>query len=71
MSRRAPNPKELQELVGKLRDYRLKRGLTEKALAQRLGFAFVTLNRWLNRHTMPSELHAYRIRHLLRKGKGA
>ena len=69
MSRRAPNPQELRRLIEKLRTHRLKRGLTEVALAKRVGVAFVTLNRWFNGHTLPDELHTYRIRQLLQDGK--
>ena len=67
MSRRGSDAKELKRLVERLWTYRLEHRLTEQTLAKRLGVAFVTVNRWLNRHTLPSELCAYRIRQLLRK----
>ena len=69
MSRRGSNVQELKRLVEKLRTYRLKHHLTEQALAQRLGVTFVTVNRWLNHRTMPSELYAYRIQRLLGERK--
>lgn len=69
MSRRASNPPELKDLIEKLRTYRLNKGLTEKILAEQVGVAFVTLNRWFNGHTLPDELHAHRVRQFLQRRK--
>ena len=59
-----------QKLVEALKAYRLERGLSQMALAKAVGVAFITVNRWLNGHRLPDELHAYRIKKLLeKKGK--
>lgn len=55
------------ELIDALRQYRLERQLTQQALAKKLGVSFITINRWFNRRTRPSELQAYRIKKLLGK----
>ena len=55
------------ELIEALRQYRLERQLTQQALAKKLGVSFITINRWFNGKTHPSELQAYRIRKLLGK----
>ena len=53
-------------LLNRLRQYRLERQLTQEQLAEKLGVAFLTLNRWLRGHAQPSELHRYRIEKLLK-----
>ena len=55
------------ELIEVLRQYRLEHQLTQQALAKKLGVSFITVNRWFNSKTHPSELQAYRISKLLRK----
>ncbi len=59
-----------KNLLKRLRQYRLEKQLTQVQLAKRLGVAFITLNRWLNGHAEPSELHRYRIEKLLKVRKG-
>jgi transcriptional regulator with XRE-family HTH domain len=58
------------ELIGALRQYRLKHQLTQQALAKKLGVSFVTINRWFNDKTHPSELQEYRIKKLLGRVRG-
>ena len=55
------------ELIETLRQYRLRHQLTQQALAKQLGVSFVTINRWFNDKTHPSELQEYRIKKLLGK----
>jgi len=55
------------ELIESLRQYRLKHQLTQQALAKKLDVSFITINRWFNGKTHPSELQVYRIRKLLGK----
>jgi transcriptional regulator with XRE-family HTH domain len=57
------------ELLKKLDNYRLECKLTQKQLAEKLGVAFVTVNRWLNGHTKPNKIQEYQIRKLL-EGEG-
>ncbi len=53
------------QLINHLRKYRLEQQLTQEQLAEKLGVAFLTLNRWLRGHAQPSQLHHYRIEKLL------
>ncbi len=55
------------ELIEALRQYRLKHQLTQQALARKLDVSFITINRWFNGKTHPSELQEYRIKKLLGK----
>ena len=57
-------------LIDRLRQYRLEHQLTQEELAEKLGVAFLTLNRWLNGHAQPRELHQYRIEKLLKTQRG-
>ena len=54
-------------LIDALQQYRLDHQLTQEELAEQLGVAFTTVNRWLNGRTHPSELQEYRIKKLLDK----
>jgi len=56
------------ELIKQLEVYRLERGITQEKLAKMLDVTYLTVNRWFNGKTKPSQLHEYRIRKLL-KGK--
>ena len=59
-----------RHLINQLRRYRLEHQLTQEQLAEKLGVAFLTINRWLNGHATPRELHRYRIEKLLKTRKG-
>jgi superfamily II DNA or RNA helicase len=50
-------PERIKLLRGKL-------GLTQQALADRLGVSFATINRWENHQTMPSKLYWSQLRQL-------
>ena len=53
------------ELIEALQQYRLKHQLTQQALATKLGVSFITINRWFNGKTSPSQLQEYRVKKLL------
>ena len=59
----------MNDLIKELEIYRLERRITQQQLADMLGVAFVTVNRWLNGHTLPNKIQEYHIRKLL-AGKG-
>ena len=53
------------DLVEAPRQYRLEHQLTQQALAKKLGVSFITVNRWFNGKTSPSQLQEYRVKKLL------
>lgn len=53
------------ELIKKLETYRLKRGITQEKLAEKLDVTYLTVHRWLNNKAKPSKLYEYRIKKLL------
>ena len=56
------------KMINQLKIYRLENKLTQKQLAEKLGVTFVTVNRWFNGKTKPSEIQHYHINKLLEKG---
>jgi len=56
------------DLIKKLEIYRLENKISQEKLADMLGVAFSTVNRWLNGHTKPNKIQEYHIEKLL-KGK--
>ncbi len=57
------------DIIDRLETYRLENRITQQALADTLGVAFATVNRWLNRHIKPNKIQAYHIEKLLKKGR--
>lgn len=57
------------DLIDRLNTYRLENKVTQQELARRLGVTFQTVNRWLNRHLKPGQIHEYHIRKLLKERK--
>lgn len=55
----------MKRLMRNLEEYRLEHRLTQEALANLLGVAYVTVNRWLNGHHQPSKIQAYQIKKLI------
>ena len=53
------------DLIDQLNTYRLERKISQPQLAKKLGVTFQTVNRWLNRHMKPSEIHEYHIKKLI------
>lgn len=59
------------DIIFKLKEVRRKLGLTQEALAQRLGVSFTSVNRWENGQTNPSPLARRQIEELFEnKTKG-
>ncbi|HBA39933.1 MAG TPA: hypothetical protein DCZ05_09385 [Deltaproteobacteria bacterium] len=48
----------------RIKEFRARRGLTQQALADRLGVSFASVNRWENGQTKPSQLSWNRLRQL-------
>lgn len=55
-------------LIERLETYRLKNKITQQKLAQKLGVAFATVNRWFNKKSKPNKIQSYHIEKLLKKG---
>jgi transcriptional regulator with XRE-family HTH domain len=55
------------DLIKRLETYRLENKITQQALAKKLGVAFTTVNRWLNRRIKPNKIQAYHIEKLVSK----
>ncbi|OGW81957.1 MAG: hypothetical protein A3G33_04205 [Omnitrophica bacterium RIFCSPLOWO2_12_FULL_44_17] len=53
------------KLVKELEDYRLERRITQEKLAEMLGVAFSTVNRWINGQTKPNKTQRYHITKLV------
>jgi len=58
----------IMDLIKKLEIYRLENKISQEKLAEMLGVAFSTVNRWFNGHTEPNKIQKYHIEKLL-KGK--
>ena len=54
-----------QDLIDQLNTYRLEHRLSQLQLAKKLGVTFETVNRWLNRHMKPGQIHEHHIKKLL------
>ncbi|MDP3723966.1 MAG: helix-turn-helix transcriptional regulator [Candidatus Omnitrophota bacterium] len=54
-----------QDLIDQLNTYRLEHRLSQPQLAKKLGVTFQTVNRWLNRHMKPGQIHEYHIKKML------
>ncbi len=53
------------DIIEKLETYRLENRITQQELAKKLGVAFSTVNRWLNRRIKPNKIQSYHIQKLL------
>ena len=53
------------DLINRLETYRLENKITQQALAKKLGVAFTTVNRWLNRRIKPNKIQSYHIQKLI------
>jgi transcriptional regulator with XRE-family HTH domain len=54
-----------KDIIKQLEIYRLENRISQEKLAEMLGVAFVTVNRWLNGRTKPSKIQTYQIEKLL------
>lgn len=57
----------MDDLLRRLEIYRLENRISQEKLANLLGVAFVTVNRWFNGHFKPSKIQAYHIEKFLSK----
>lgn len=57
------------DIIKRLEAYRLEKKIPQEDLAKKLGVAFSTVNRWLNRKTKPSKIQQYHIEKLLERKK--
>ena len=62
---------KIEEAIVKLASeiYRLENKIPQQKLAQELGVAFSTVNRWFNSKSKPNKIQRYHIEKLLRKTK--
>jgi len=54
------------DTIDRLEHYRLEHKITQQELARKLGVAFTTVNRWLNRRIKPSKIQSFHIEKLLK-----
>ncbi|NCO35064.1 MAG: hypothetical protein AUJ92_02035 [Armatimonadetes bacterium CG2_30_59_28] len=59
--------KPSEDYSQRIKQFRSALGLTQEALAERLGISFATVNRWENGQTKPSQLSWSRLRELERQ----
>ncbi len=55
-------------LIEELEEYRLKNKISQQKLAEKLGVAFATVNRWFNGKFNPNKIQSYHIKQLLKRG---
>ena len=53
------------KIITLLEEYRLKNKISQVKLAEMLGVAFATVNRWFNKRTVPNKIQTYHIEKLL------
>ena len=58
------------DIINRLEQFRLENKLSQEALASKLGVAFSTVNRWLNRKSAPRKVQSYHIEKLLNSKNG-
>ena len=56
----------MSELIKSLETYRLENKLSQEEIAEKLGVAFSTVNRWLNGKSLPNKIQSYHIEKLLK-----
>jgi len=56
-------------LIRNLETYRLENRIPQEQLAEQIGVAFSTVNRWLNGKTNPNKMQRYHIEVLLKNWK--
>lgn len=57
------------DIIQKLEKYRLENKISQQTLAEGLGVAFSTVNRWLNGKSKPNKIQSYHIDKLLKNKK--
>ena len=56
----------MPDLIKQLETYRLEKKVSQEELAKKLGVAFSTVNRWLNRKSTPNKIQTYHIEKLIK-----
>lgn len=56
------------DIIKKLETYRLENKIPQQELAQKLGVAFSTVNRWINGKSKPNKIQSYHIEKLIKEG---
>lgn len=59
-----------EKLIKDLEACRLENRITQEELADKLGIAFSTVNRWFNDKNKPSKIQRYHIEKFLKKKTG-
>lgn len=54
------------DIIKRLETYRLENKISQEELAETLGVAFSTVNRWFNRKTKPSKIQTYQVEKFLK-----
>lgn len=54
------------DIIKKLEVYRLENKISQEDLAEKLGVAFSTVNRWLNGKAKPNKIQSYHIEKLIK-----
>ena len=57
---------ESMDIIAKLEKYRLENKIPQQEVAIKLGVAFSTVNRWLNRKAKPNKIQSYHIEKLIK-----
>lgn len=55
------------KLLQQLETYRLNNKITQEEVAEQLGVAFSTVNRWLNEKNKPSKIQQFQIKKFLKE----
>jgi len=56
----------MKDIAERLETYRLENRISQKNLSEKLGVAFSTVNRWLNKKSKPNKIQRYHIEKLLK-----
>lgn len=59
----------MDKLIKQLEKYRLEKRVSQEDLAGKLGVAFSTVNRWINRKTNPNKTQRFHINKLLKRNR--
>lgn len=57
----------MKDLIKQLEIYRLENKISQEMLAEKLGVAFSTVNRWLNEKSKPNKIQSYHIEKLIKE----
>lgn len=53
------------KLIKQLEEYRLDKKMSQEQLAEKLGVAFSTVNRWFNQRSKPNKIQQHHITKML------